>query len=400
MNLNQKKKPNEDPSSKMDACGAAQKSVPTQPMNSGIYFPRFIMITRVDGANFNSYNPFVLSKFLDGLLGRNNSVKKVKDGLLVEVSSEKQSKSLLALDKIIDVPVKCNPHKTLNSCKGVVYCRDLLNSSDEDILEGLQSYGVSAVRRIKTKKDNVEVETGSFILTFEREKIPSKIRAAIYSLDVRPYIPQPMKCFRCQRFGHIAQKCTQEPVCACGLPPHEDTPCTNNPKCVNCNGPHTSRYAKCPILQREREIKKLMTLNKTTYGEAKKQLSPSFLQVKNDTSYAKVASTPKIDVQALAKELLPILMSALTPILQSVSAKTQQTETETFVPPKSRPPAGCSESQPEKRKRDASDGTYDISSGDEDGQSSSSMSATQSQSSVTRKRGKGWPKGKPRKPPS
>lgn len=53
----------------------------------------------------------------------------------MEVTSEEQSKQLLELKKIGDMTVKITTHVLLNSPQGMVYCRDLVNCTEEEIVE-------------------------------------------------------------------------------------------------------------------------------------------------------------------------------------------------------------------------------------------------------------------------
>ena len=48
--------------------------------------------------------------------------------------------------------IKVSPNRTKNSSRGVIYCPDLKDTSDDDIVDGLAEYGVTAVRRIHTKR--------------------------------------------------------------------------------------------------------------------------------------------------------------------------------------------------------------------------------------------------------
>ncbi|KAJ8927484.1 hypothetical protein NQ314_020052 [Rhamnusium bicolor] len=59
------------------------------------------------------------------------------DGLLVETVSNPQSKRLQKIERFADIPVEVIPHGTLNVSKGVIFCRNLLNCSLEEIEENL-----------------------------------------------------------------------------------------------------------------------------------------------------------------------------------------------------------------------------------------------------------------------
>ncbi|GFW59539.1 uncharacterized protein TNCV_3221911 [Trichonephila clavipes] len=79
---------------------------------------------------------------------RTKSVKRLRFGdLLVETSSAIQTKSLLLTKTFLDSPVNINPHKTLNTSRGVISEPHLLYTSEAEILEGFSDQGV-----IQTKK--------------------------------------------------------------------------------------------------------------------------------------------------------------------------------------------------------------------------------------------------------
>ncbi|GBL60828.1 hypothetical protein AVEN_200509-1, partial [Araneus ventricosus] len=53
-------------------------------------------------------------------------------------------------------------------------------------------------------------------------------------LSVRTYIPNPLRCFQCQRFGHSKTSCRGALTCSsCAEVGHESTDCTRAEKCVN-----------------------------------------------------------------------------------------------------------------------------------------------------------------------
>ncbi|KAM7291255.1 hypothetical protein ISCGN_027828 [Ixodes scapularis] len=84
---------------------------------------------------------------------------------------------LTDLNKISDYKVSVTPHRTLNSCQGVISEDDLLESSEEEILEGLSGQGVVAVRRIFIRRDGQERPTKHLVLTFPSTVLPENIKA-------------------------------------------------------------------------------------------------------------------------------------------------------------------------------------------------------------------------------
>ncbi|GBM79597.1 hypothetical protein AVEN_146238-1 [Araneus ventricosus] len=74
-------------------------------------------------------------------------------------------------------------------------------------------------------------------------------------LSVRTYIPNSLRCFKCQRFGHSKTSCRGTLTCGrCAEVGHESTDCTRTEKCVNCKGEHTSFSRNCFAWKQEKEI--------------------------------------------------------------------------------------------------------------------------------------------------
>ena len=103
----------------------------------------------------------------------------------------------------------------------------------------------------------------------------------------RPYIPNPQRCFQCQKFGHTKNSCKGKPVCArCGEEGHNVDDCRNDPKCVNCEGDHRAISKDCPIWKQEKDIVTLKYKENISFADARKRLQPISDPSKN--SYASV----------------------------------------------------------------------------------------------------------------
>lgn len=243
--------------------------------------------------SFSQTCSFKLNKIIKGILGKVKSIKKQGDGsICIEAETRAQAKILENTTKFGEIEVIVSPHVKLNSSQGVITCRDFLNSSIEDIKEGLVQEGVIDVRRIKRRQGEELVDTASLVLTFNKPKPPSMIEAAFYKLKVRPYIPSPLRCYRCQLFGHTSLRCkATEQVCVCGKQQHEGE-CTPPPVCVNCKGDHNARSPSCPVLIKEKEIQKIKTLQQLPYHEAKSIVESKYYITPEISFAKKVTKTP------------------------------------------------------------------------------------------------------------
>nr|CAH7753293.1 unnamed protein product [Callosobruchus chinensis] len=280
--------------------------------------------------DFSRVSPFVIAKTLYGLIGETKNVSKTKDGLLVETKSNSQSERLLKVTRFHEFDVNVVPHNTLNTTKGVVYCPDLLNCPIDEILDEMKDQGIVNVQRIKTKKEGELVDTPNHIFTFNTPKLPTHIQIAIYKrLPVRPYIPAPLRCFRCQLFGHTASKCQGNQVCVCGKSIHEGSPCEQPISCVNCGGQHSARAKSCPKYKTEYAIQELKVTERLSYFEAKRRVNSSTPTV--GVSYAQTTRTPASTPNP------QIFISDLTPQIVDIVKKTIESSLGMFNTPFFRP---------------------------------------------------------------
>ncbi|GFS78274.1 uncharacterized protein TNCV_3172251 [Trichonephila clavipes] len=171
------------------------------------------------------------------------------------------------------------------AARGVISESDLLITPDTEILDGFSDQGVIQVRRITIKKDNSVIPTKLLILTFNRPKLPTTIKAGYLNCKIRPYIPNPLRCFKCQRFGHSQNSCRGQLTCSrCAAVGHSSTDCTLEPKCINCSQIHTADSKLCPKWKTEKEIQTIKTNRNISYFEARQLIAPQFSQ-----TYAQVA---------------------------------------------------------------------------------------------------------------
>ena len=246
-----------------------ETSSPEQEKNDD-YIESFFVVEAAEGHSLKNTSPFVIEKVLLGYMGQPKSVKKLRSGsLLIELARPSQAAGLQKLKAIIDTPVTVSPHRTLNSCRGVIRSIDIINMPEAELLEGLQSQGVIAVKRIISKRGGNVSNTPVVFLTFRGTTLPPVIRVGYLQLKVSQYIQPPLRCFKCQRFGHSASLCKNTAVCAkCGSSEHASADCNNPSKCINCNGTHPSFARNCPEFIKQNKIMHLKQSNNITFKQA------------------------------------------------------------------------------------------------------------------------------------
>lgn len=231
---------------------------------------RFVIIKASEGDQ-KSISPFVAHKAITGCAGDPVNIKKLREGnYLVECHNDVQASRLLKISSFYDkAKVVAEPHARLNSSKGVIRSFDLQTATEEEILENIKEQNVEHVKQIKNKRG----PTASYILTFKTPHLPKSSTAGYLNLPVEPYIPAPLRCFKCLKFGHTTEKCKlPTAVCKkCSKEGHDDTNCVNLPYCINCDDGHEPLHRQCPSFLREKAIKKIQVEKKIPMAEAKEE---------------------------------------------------------------------------------------------------------------------------------
>ena len=186
----------------------------------------FILVKPVDpDVSFRKVNVWAPPKQIEAICGPNIKLntKALRDGsLLIKTNSSRQTRLLLKQKTFCLKNVTVSLHQTLNQAKGTIFAPELKFMSEEELMEGMSGENVSHVRRITTYRDGQRRDTSLLVLTFNYAVLPLKITCGYLSYEVRPFVPNPLRCFSCQKFGHGKNTCKQSPLCAdCAQPAHE-----------------------------------------------------------------------------------------------------------------------------------------------------------------------------------
>ena len=244
-------------------------------------WPRYIVLSPENEAEpLTKLSPFAVEKHIYGKFGTVHKVTKMRSGsLLIEATRPKQARIILDTTSFMDIEVKATPHRSLNTSKGVIrdHGRDLFDMSENDIVLELKDQGVEGVSRFILKKDGKEIKTNTLFITFATPTPPPKLKIGYYNVEVKLYIPNPLRCFSCQEFGHSRKYCKKELRCwKCGCEGHDGSACTSESVCcVNCKGKHYSSSKECPVWILEKEIQRVKAEKTLPYGEARRLVTAS-----------------------------------------------------------------------------------------------------------------------------
>ena len=219
---------------------------------------------------------------------------------LVEATTKQQSDIFSDITTIAGVAVTITRHDTLNYIQGTVVlphiqgedlpCKNILLDSLQLRYSNIHDIEVF---QIKSRR-NHDLSLNIMKIKFTGQSLPQKIKILGQNREVRPYVPKPLQCNGCCRFGHSIKRCTSQEVCAvCGSQQHKTNWNCTPPCCVNCGSEHHAKCKTCEFYIYNTELKLLMTRSGMSAREAKLELRVRGLQdPARNPSYRKSLSKP------------------------------------------------------------------------------------------------------------
>lgn len=233
-------------------------------------------------------SPFLIQRSIDAVGGKVKSCKKLRSGqLLIQCFNGKQASKVIQMMSLsLDIFVKVEEHTSLNKSKGIFYSNELRCLSDDELLREIREQNPSVIEIKRLKRRDPETKTlttndlGLYITTFNVSDLPEKILLGYMYTMIKPYIPNPLRCFKCFQFGHVSEGCSSpDKMCPhCSNVEHTSVDeagkrerCDKPPKCANCKQQHNSFSKQCVSYMKEYEIQKIKVTQKKTMNEARRE---------------------------------------------------------------------------------------------------------------------------------
>ena len=219
-------------------------------------------------------SPIVVSREIKKKIGDVEMVKILRDGNLLVICKDIEQKN-----KALNVESICKrtvlEKKIMGENKkirGVIYGIPLDEDLDK-IKRSVVGAKVNNLKRLSKTVNGERVGSLSILIAFEDEELPKNIKIGYLNFQVRPYVPPPLRCFKCQRYGHIAAVCKGRQRCPkCGED-HKLEECKEEQeKCCNCGGNHRVTFRGCEVRKRAKEIVQIKTTKNISYAEAVKNV--------------------------------------------------------------------------------------------------------------------------------
>ena len=219
------------------------------------------------------------TKEIDTFLGRQVKIYKAGESIKIICETEAEKKQLKQnLCTLVQFEIEYSePYikkrvydEQSHLKRGIIFGVDE-SYTDEEIAEAA---GAKTAKRIIKKIGETQVQTRQIILTFD-EYCPTYVQLGWERHRVEIFIPNPIRCYNCQRFGHLAKFCTAEVRCSRCAENHSVHQCLQNEKeikilCANCNGQHPASYMGCKKYQLAKETTKIQfsETKKMSYAQA------------------------------------------------------------------------------------------------------------------------------------
>ena len=263
---------------------------------------------------------------------------------MIKCSNGKQITKLLSCDNLgcngQSIPVAVRrftprPYKSRAVISGVP-----LDLSEADVIELAKTSTVSFAKRLKRKTEQGYINSLSVLIGFKSDIVPEAVKIGYLLFRTKPFTPSPKRCFKCNRYGHIAKNCRGNQTCLkCGSKDHKREDCNKDKRCVNCGGEHSAAYAGCSVYKEEVKIQAVRAHSNLSYMEAKKQV----IMTSNPHQEVRVA-TPRISQQIAQASVHP---TQSRPTYSAMVASPQRaTVTATPVQTSHRPYFSCSADKP------------------------------------------------------
>ena len=258
-------------------------------------------------SNITLIKPDLIRKDINDQFSVVKKIEKAGQSLRVICASDSQKKRLLrgnvmlaGISVVVSEPrstqavrpeIRTDRSKQIKVVAGGVP----LGITDEEMR---QESGATTAKRMFKRGPQGSEPTLSVLLTYsEGASIPDKVYIDYLFFKVRPFVATPIRCFKCQRFGHVTSSCRSQktacPTCGGG---HTFETCPNkeSPHCTNCGGTHSAAYKKCVRYTEVKETLKIVSYERLSYRDALAKVKATALvqTVRAEQQHAPAAAVP------------------------------------------------------------------------------------------------------------
>ena len=229
-----------------------------------------VLIKVKGGVGFSAASPLKLTNELKKELGDVMHASILQNGMIsIICKSARQQDKVLKLKNVLGKGVEVFKPRISTEVKGVVY-NVSLEVSEQELLSCLKGANVIAAKRMGNGENGRG--TTPILLTFKDGMVPKRVMLGYMSYPVREYERPPLRCFKCQRYGHVAAVCRGKQRCRRCSKDHDGKECNEPVKCCNCGGDHPASFRGCQNYVKAGNVERVKKENKISYAEAARRV--------------------------------------------------------------------------------------------------------------------------------
>ena len=224
------------------------------------------------GNKLTTYNPQKIRAGIELICGEVKNAEYLRSGsILVTIKTKEQIAQIknCQIFPVLDIPIVNKIAWTHQFTYGKLWAPELKRDTVNEILKMFEEQGVIAVRKFFS--DPNREQTPLYVLTF-LGPAPKELKLGYQIFPLDKYLPSPLTCKNCYRFGHTTKICRGKSICKiCSSPEHKEDECDQktSPKCINCKGSHAADDKQCPTYILEKEICTLTADKGISFAEAR-----------------------------------------------------------------------------------------------------------------------------------
>ena len=142
-----------------------------------------------------------------------------------------------------------------------------------DIADIIESVCCESALRVTKTANGTKITTE---VNFKGQ-IPVKVKVGHLSFKIKPFIREPLRCYKCNAYRHIAINCKNNLKCPKCLGEHTLKECLNKEaekRCATCDSTsHYTGQAVCPQRQIQKQVDTLRTSKSMSYSQALKKVN-------------------------------------------------------------------------------------------------------------------------------
>lgn len=276
--------------------------------DSNTKYISFMQSTEVDITDLINNQPIKFQDEFHKTFGQplNIQIHRITHSIKITSQSLQQHQNILKTTSFFNIQVQVTenaqttPQTTSHATKQPTLQKCIifnvsLSINDQEIQESTKAL---QVKRIVAANKNL---THMVILSYaDEELIPHSVKIGYLNFKTSLYIPRPIRCNKCQRFGHPTSACkSASNKCSYCAGAHTYDQCTtkrNNlpPHCSNCGAEHSAAFNRCPYYTQVKEALTIRAEERISYKEALTRVRPPSNSTANQSTSQTQSQTAQV----------------------------------------------------------------------------------------------------------